>query len=40
MKIILSHERYIEKVFRKFNMKNAKPITTPLVAHFRLSFSL
>ena len=36
----LSHKGYIEKVFRKFNIQNAKPATTPLAAHFKLSFAL
>ncbi|WVZ87241.1 hypothetical protein U9M48_033912 [Paspalum notatum var. saurae] len=31
---------YIEKVLRRFNMHNAKPVSTPLAAHFRLSSDL
>ena len=36
----LSQKGYIEKVLHRFNMKNAKPITIPLAAHFRLSSTL
>ena len=39
-RLSLSKKRYIEKVLRRFNMENAKPITTPLAAHFRLSSAL
>ena len=39
-RLSLSHKGYIEKVFRRFNMQNTKPVTTSLVAHFRLSSSL
>ena len=35
----LSQSQYIEKVLRKFHMSQAKPISTPLAAHFRLSTS-
>jgi hypothetical protein len=35
--IWLSHQRYIEKVLERFNMKNAKSITSPLVVHHKLS---
>ena len=38
-RLSLSQKGYIEKVLRKFNMQNAKPVTTPLAAHFRLSFA-
>ena len=31
---------YIEKVLCKFNMQNAKPVTTPLATRFRLSSAL
>ena len=30
----LSQEKYIKKVLDMFNMKDAKPIGTPLAAHF------
>ena len=36
-RLSLSQKGYIEKVLRKFNMQNSKPVTTPQVAHFRLS---
>ena len=36
----LSQERYIEKVLNRFNMKDLKPVGTPLVAHFKLSIDL
>ena len=32
----LNKEGYIEKILKKFNMKDAKPITTPLAKHFKL----
>lgn len=35
-KLWLSQERYIERVLERFNMKNAKPVSTPLAAHFKL----
>ena len=35
-----SQEKYIKKVLDKFNMKDAKPVGTPLVAHFKLSIEL
>ena len=36
-RLSLSQNEYIEKVFRRFNMQNAKLVTTPLVAHFIIS---
>jgi ATP-binding cassette subfamily B (MDR/TAP) protein 1 len=33
----LSQAEYICKVLQRFNMRDAKPIRTPLVSHFRLS---
>ena len=39
-KLYLSQEGYIEKVLHRFNMKNAKPVSTPLATHFRLSSAL
>jgi len=36
-KLWLSQEKYVERVLEKFNMKNAKPASTPLTAHFKLS---
>lgn len=35
--LTLSQEQYIEKVLCRFNMKDAKPVKTPLAAHFKLS---
>jgi ATP-binding cassette subfamily B (MDR/TAP) protein 1 len=39
-KLYLSQRGYIEKVLCRFNMHNAKPVSTPLAAHFRLSIAL
>ena len=39
-KLYLSQKGYIEKVLHRFNMQNAKLVSTPLVLHFRLSFAL
>ena len=36
-KLWLSPERYIEWILERLNMKNSKPISTPLVGHFKLS---
>lgn len=36
----LSQEKYIERVLEKFNMKDAKPMSTPLSTHFKLSDKL
>ena len=36
----LSQERYIEKVLNKFNLKDAKPVGTPLATHLKLSVDL
>jgi hypothetical protein len=33
----LSQKSYIEKVLRHFNKQNAKPVSTPLAPHFKLS---
>ena len=35
-----SQERYIEKVLNRFNMKDAKPVGTPLASHFKFSVDL
>ena len=37
IKLWLSQERYIEWMLEMFNMKNSKPVSTPLVDHFKLS---
>ncbi|KAG8497142.1 hypothetical protein CXB51_008390 [Gossypium anomalum] len=39
-KLHLSQKGYIEKVLYRFNMQSAKPVSTPLAAHFRLSSAL
>ncbi|KAG8491200.1 hypothetical protein CXB51_014356 [Gossypium anomalum] len=39
-KLYLSQKGYIEKVLCRFNMQSAKPISTLLAAHFRLSSAL
>ena len=39
-KLSLSQKGYIEMTFHRFKMQNAKPVTTPLASHFRLSFAL
>jgi hypothetical protein len=33
----LSQEEYIDRILKRFNMSNAKPVSTPLASHFRLS---
>jgi ATP-binding cassette subfamily B (MDR/TAP) protein 1 len=33
----LFQAEYIRKVLQRFNMRDAKPVRTPLVSHFRLS---
>ena len=40
MEILRDRAAGIKKVLRKFNMQNANPVTTPLAAHFRLSYAL
>lgn len=37
--LYLSQEKYIDKVLERFNMKDAKPNSTLLVIHFKLSSS-
>jgi hypothetical protein len=36
-KLWLSQEKYIERVLERFNMKGAKPVSSPLGNHFKLS---
>ena len=36
-KLWLSQERYIDKVLERFRMEKAKPISTPLATHMKLS---
>ena len=38
-KLWLSQKNYIRNVLEKFSMLDAKPVSTPLVNHFRLSGS-
>ena len=35
----LSQADYVKKVLERFSMENAKPVSTPLAIHFRLSTS-
>jgi hypothetical protein len=39
-KLYLNQRGYIEKVLRRFDMHNAKPVSTLLAAHFKLSSAL
>ncbi|KAG8502824.1 hypothetical protein CXB51_000466 [Gossypium anomalum] len=39
-KLYLSQKGYIEKVLCRFNMQSAKPVSTPLAAHFGFSSAL
>ena len=39
-KLYLSQRGYIEKVLRRFNMHNVKPVSTPLAVHFSSSSAL
>jgi hypothetical protein len=36
-KLTLSQGEYIEKVLERFRMQNAKPVSTPLAIHFKLT---
>ena len=36
-KLTLSQSEYIEKVLERFKMKDAKPVSTPLANHFKLT---
>jgi hypothetical protein len=38
--LYLSQRGYIEKVLCRFNMQDAKPVSTPLAPHFKLSLDL
>ena len=33
----LSQEEYVKKVLSRFSMSDAKPMSTPLASHFKLS---
>ena len=39
-KLFLSQKKYIKKVLEGFDMLDAKPVKTPLAAHFQLSADL
>jgi len=39
-KFQLSKEKYIENVLDRFNMKDSKPVGTPLASHFKMSVDL
>lgn len=36
-KLVLYHKNYIRKVLKNFNMQDDKPVSKPLLNHFRLS---
>ena len=36
-KLILSQGEYIENLLERFKMQNAKPVSTPLAIHFKLT---
>ena len=36
-RLFLTQKKYLEKVLERFGMKEAKPVSTPLAAHFKLS---
>ncbi|GKV27750.1 hypothetical protein SLEP1_g36885 [Rubroshorea leprosula] len=36
-KLWLSQEKYVERMLERFNMKHAKPVSTPFANHFKLS---
>ena len=36
-KLTLFQGEYIEKLLKRFNMHNAKPVSTPFASHFKLS---
>jgi len=37
-KLYLSQRKYLEKILDRLNMSNCKSVSTPLAAHFKLSF--
>jgi len=39
-KLTLSQNEYIQKVLKRFNMQNAKPVSTPFANHFKVSKEL
>ncbi|XP_070040351.1 uncharacterized protein [Nicotiana tomentosiformis] len=36
-RLFLTQKKYLEKVLERFGMKDVKPVSTPLAAHFKLS---
>ena len=38
-KLFLLQQRYIKKILKRFEMQDAKSISTPLTTHFKLSIS-
>ena len=36
-KLAFSQNEYIQEVLKRFNMHNAKPVSTPFASHFKLS---
>ncbi|KAH7550154.1 hypothetical protein JRO89_XS13G0144400 [Xanthoceras sorbifolium] len=39
-KLYLTQKSFVEKVLERFGMKNAKPVSTPFAAHFKLSAAM
>ncbi|GAB2282215.1 hypothetical protein Dimus_039529 [Dionaea muscipula] len=39
-KVFLTHKGFVEKVLDRFDMLDAKPVSTPMDSHFRLSVAL
>ncbi|KAF2315901.1 hypothetical protein GH714_040696 [Hevea brasiliensis] len=39
-KFFLSQQASVEKVLKRFNINNAKPVTVPFAAHFKLSVDM
>ena len=39
-KLFVNKKKYVKKVLERFSMQKAKPVSTPLAAHFRLSLQL
>ena len=35
--LLLSQQNYIKMIFHRFNMHDAKPVSTPIAPHFKLS---
>jgi hypothetical protein len=36
-KVWLSQTEYVDKILERFEMRDCKPMTTPLIGHFKLS---